>query len=72
MSYQYKLMSYPEVYADLRGVFGVDNLVLSDELADAITEQVNTSVKKSSASSTGNESGQAKKGSIPTLKAGAR
>jgi hypothetical protein len=55
---------YPEGLAELMNK--------ATELADAITEQVNTSVKKSSASSTGNESGQAKKDSIQSLKAGAR
>lgn len=56
-------VEYPEALQEL--------MSKATELANAITERVDDSVKKSSASSDGSETGEAKKSSMPTLKAGA-
>ena len=32
MSYNYKIMTYPDVEEDLRGIFGVDDTILADEV----------------------------------------
>ena len=37
MSYTYQFMNYVDAYEDVRGVFGVDNIALSDEVINRIT-----------------------------------
>ena len=32
MSYSYKIMTYPDVEEDLRGIFGVDDTILADDV----------------------------------------
>ena len=36
MPYQYQVMSYPEAYADVRAIFGVDDGILSDDVINSL------------------------------------